>query len=179
MALLVRMPSGFRMSAFEGKGICQQLTFLLLLLDMWLVTYPTIHFCPGVFPHSSCPTQMYNNGTSLSLTKVSTAGNHNISLYNWLTSWTVFTLATIMNSHRFKERVSFSRFPRLYLCHTKTSVGFIKVFKSFIQWFSFIFWLIFLHFLRFETIESKIYFFFVSSRYLKTGLMAYLTHVFY
>lgn len=31
VTLLVRMPSGFRISAFEGKGVRQQLAFLLLL----------------------------------------------------------------------------------------------------------------------------------------------------
>lgn len=159
VALLVRMPKCFRMSAFEGKGVCQQLAFLLLLLAMWLVTYSTIRFCPGVLTHSRCPTRMYNNGTNLSWTKVSTAGNHNISLYNWLTSWTVFTLATITDFHRFKEGVSFSRFPRLDLCHTKARAVFIKVFKSLIQWFYFMFWWIFLYFLQFETIKSKKYFF--------------------
>lgn len=163
----------------KGKAYVRSWRFYFYFLAMWLATYSTIHFCPGVLPHPRCPTEMYNNGANRSWTKVSTAGNHNISLYNWLTSRTVFTLAPITNFHQFKEGVSFSRFPRLYLCHTKARVGFLKVFKSFIQWFYFIFWWIFLHFLQFEAIESKIYFFSVSFRYLKTGLMACLTPVFY
>lgn len=102
----------------KGKAyVSSWLFFFFYFLAMWLVTYPTVHFCPGVLPHPRCPTQMYNNGTNLSLTKVSTAGNHNISLYSWLTSWTVFTLATIMNFHRLKEGVSFARFPRLFVSH--------------------------------------------------------------
>lgn len=150
---------------------------------MRLAIYSTIYFCPGILPHHRCLTEMHNNGTNLPWTKVSIAMDH-ISLYKWLILRNFMVMGGWpWHSSHWLLLYTFTSFNKRFpspgfqdcTCHTKARVVFIKVFTSFFQGFSFIFDI----FLPWEIIESKIYFFSVSFRFLKTGLMTYFTQVFY